>query len=444
MDSIHRRVAAIALPMIISAITLPLLGLVDTFVLGHLQSEVYLAAVALGAMTVNLAIWLLGFLRMSTTGMVAQNFGAGEGAQMAATGLRAWLLALLLGVALALMAPLLSQLTLWLGQPETEVGLWASRYLEIRLLSAPAALSILTMTGFLLGRQQARATMLLMITNNGVNIVLDLWFVLGLQYGVAGAAWASVLADYAAALLGAYLCWPAIRDQLAGLTASALLERAPLMRLLRLNSDIFVRAALLQSCFAFMTLRGSHLGSDILAANAVLLNFLMLISYGLDGIAHAAEALFGAARGAADRVLQRRVVQATGLWTLLFALLFTLLFGLAGEHIIAALTDLVAIRTLAQAYLPYIIALPLLACWSFWFDGLFIGAAWGKAMRNSMALASLGVFYPCWGLLQGFGNHALWIAMLAFMSARGLSQALWFTLHWHKSQPGTAGLQGRA
>lgn len=420
----HRQVFALALPMVLSNITVPLLGLVDTIVIGHLEQAYYLGGVAVGATIISLIFWLLGFLRMSTTGLSAQAFGAGDGERLLQVLARALLLAWALALAVLVLQRPLLELAFWLAGGSAEVQLYGRQYVAIRIWSAPAALTNLVLLGWLLGNQNARAPMWLLILGNGVNILLDIWFVLGLGWQVKGAAAASVLADYLAMGLGAWLVWRTLAARglrpAPGFWARALNGTA-FRRLLGLNRDIFLRALCLQLTFAFMTFQGARLGDAVVAANAVLMNFLMFISYGLDGFAYAVEAMVGKAVGERSRAHFRLACGLNLFWGALVAVLFTLVFALGGETLIALITDIPAIRSQAAAYLPWLVLMPLAACWCFILDGIFIGTTRGREMRDMMLLSTFGVFFPVWWLARALGNHGLWLAMLCFMLARGLT-----------------------
>ncbi len=410
--------------MVFSNITTPLLGLVDTWVIGHLGQAWFLGGVSVGATLINLIFWLLGFLRMSTTGLTAQAHGAADGRAQLDTLLRGLGLAVALGLALLLLLfPLLPRL-IALSGGSPEVQLYAGQYVAVRIWSAPAALCNLVIMGWLLGMQDARSPMAMLILTNLVNMALDALFVLGLGWQVRGVAAASVLADYCALGVGIWLVSRQLR-QLAPTVWQDGWQRwrqlAPMVRLLGLNRDIFLRSLSLQLCFAFMTLQGARLGDVAVAANAVLLNFLMLISYGLDGFAYAVEAMVGRAIGLRDRHRLREAILLNLGWAALIASGFTLVFAFFGSHLIGYITDIPAVVAEATRHLPWLVVMPLLAVWCFLLDGVFIGATRAKEMRNSMLLAAFGGFFPIWWLCQSWGGAALWAAMATLMVGRGLS-----------------------
>ncbi|MFB2668600.1 MATE family efflux transporter [Shewanella xiamenensis] len=426
----NRQLFALALPMILSNITVPLLGLVDTAVIGHLSDAYYLGGVALGSTIITLIIWLLGFLRMATTGLVAQAYGANDTASQLKLLVQGAMLATGLGIAVILLQLPILNLALGLSEASMEVERYCREYFQVRVWSTPFALLNLVMLGWLLGRQQPKAAMWQLILANLANIILDVLFVMGFGWGVKGAALASVCADITAFSVALYMVLQQLKlssqfkfDQLR-----VHLTFAGYGKLLKLNSDIFIRSLCLQAAFAFMTFHGAGLGDNTVAANAVLLNLLLLISYALDGIAYYAEAEVGKAYGQKRTQQLHEAVVLAWCWSAITAVGFTLIFSLWGSHIIELLTSIDKVRTTAQTYLIWLVLLPLWSFSSYLFDGVYIGAAQGKVMRNSMIIATFGAFFPTWYLLQSLlpseqANHALWAAMTAFMLMRSLTLA---------------------
>lgn len=423
--SLHRQVAKIAIPMVMANLSVPLLGLVDTAVMGHLSQVHYLAGVAIGSMVISLLFWLAGFLRMSTTGATAQAKGRNDHQAQAHILLQGLVLALVLGCVLALLQWPIWQVAKSFIQASPEVAEQGKIYVQIRILAAPASLMNLVLMGWLIGRQQSGAVMRLMLICNVLNIILDLLFVVGLDGKTAGAAWATWVADYVTLLLALRLCWQQLPDIKKQLTQFKGWATPRLMRpLLAMNRDIFLRSLALQLCLAFMTAQAARLGDNTVAANAVLMNFMLLISYGLDGIAYAAEAMVGEAYGAKSRQRVLLAVKVNALWSYILAAFFALSFYLAGIPLIELLTDLPEVRAVASNYLTYVIWLPVLGAGCFLLDGVFIGLTAAKAMRNTMLVSALCVFFPVWWFNQDAGNHALWWALLSFLTARGVT-LLW-------------------
>ena len=429
--------------MVFSNVTTPLLGLVDTWVIGHLGQAWFLGGVSVGATLINLLFWLLGFLRMSTTGLTAQAQGAASAEGQLDTLARALGLAVGLGLALLLLVLPFLPAIIGLSGGSPEVQVYAGDYVSVRIWSAPAALCNLVIMGWLLGMQDARSPMLLLILSNLVNMVLDAWFVLGLGWQVRGVAAASLLADYSALGVGLWLVSRRLRHLSAEVWQGAWSrwwQWPAVRRLLGLNRDIFIRSLCLQLCFTFMTLQGARLGDVAVAANAVLLNFLMLISYGLDGFAYAVEAMVGRAIGRRDRQGLREAIVLNLGWALLIAIAFALGFALGGRLLIAHITDIPAVIAEANRQLPWLIVMPLLAVWCFLLDGVFIGATRAREMRNSMLVAVFAGFFPIWWLCQEWGVAALWAAMAALMTGRGLTLG-W--LCWQLERDGRLLGQGR-
>ena len=294
-------------------------------------------------------------------------------------------------------------------------------YYGIRIWGAPAALINFTILGWLLGVQRAGTTLLLQLLLNGTNILLDLLFVVGFGWGIAGVAAATVIAEVLAAAVGLALIFVIIKRQGGSWDWRRLRQRDRLVALLRVNADIFVRTISLLLAFGYFTVQGARMGDILLAANAILMNLLFFIAYGLDGFAHAAEILVGSAVGAANRKDFRQAVKVSSLWALVTGLGFSLVFLLSGEAIVSLYSDIAPVREAALVYLPWVIAAPLLSVWCFLLDGIFIGATRTAAMRNAM-LISLGFFLAaCWFLVPTFGNHGLWLALMIFMVGRGIT-----------------------
>ncbi|WP_312910735.1 MATE family efflux transporter [Stutzerimonas nitrititolerans] len=419
----HRRVWALAAPMILSNLSVPLVALVDSAVIGHLPHAHQLASVAVGGSLYTLLIWVMGFLRMGTTGFAAQATGRQDGGELRQILLQGLLLALGFALLLSVFALPLKGVALQLMQPSAELDDLTREYFHTRLFGLPAALASYALIGWFLGAQNARAPLAMLLTTNLLNVALDLWFVLGLEWGVAGAARASVIAEWSGALLGLALTRGALRRHPGQLDMPALSRWQNWRPLMAVNRDIFIRSLALQLVFFLVTVQGTRLGDATVAANALLLNGLLLTAHALDGLAHAVEALSGHAIGAGNRDELRRTLTVAGGWSLIASLGFAGFFLLGGHLFIQLQTDIAAVRELALAYMPYLAALPLIAVWSYLLDGLFIGATRAREMRNGMLLA-LAIALPLGWLLQGLGNHGLWLAFLAFMLSRGICLGL--------------------
>ncbi|WP_080672641.1 MATE family efflux transporter DinF [Pseudoalteromonas luteoviolacea] len=416
----HIPLLTLAAPMILSNISVPLLGLVDTAVIGHLSHAHYLAGIALGSGSIALLFWLASFLRMSTTGEIAQAYGEKNQARSYQSLLASMTIALLFAMSLIGLSPFLLEVIERLANPSSDVMEQASLYFSIRIYSAPAAMMNLVLLGFMLGLQYGKGPFYIVLFTNLVNIVLDLLFVIGFEWGVAGAAWASVIADYSALALAVWLTSSLLKKK-GWIFLWLRPSRQHLIHLLTLNKDIFIRSLVLQLCFSFMTFYGARLGDNTLAANAVLLNFLMLVSFAMDGIAYAVEAKVGQAKGEKDTEKLKSWVAVSVLWGGVFAILYCFVFAVFGPTIIGMLTSIPSVVETALVYLPWLIVLPLIAMNCFLFDGVFVGLTRAREMRNSMIFSALfGFFLPVY-LLLDHGNHALWLAMTCFMALRGIT-----------------------
>ncbi len=421
----------LALPMILSNITVPLLGVVDTAVIGHLDSPVYLGGVAVGATATSFIFMLLLFLRMSTTGLTAQAFGANNKTALARALTQPLLIALVAGVLFMALRTPVSHLAAALMGGSAKVQQQATIFIEIRWLSAPATLANLVILGWLLGVQYARAPMVLLIVGNLVNILLDLLLVLKLHWGVAGAAAATAIAEYVTLGVGLWMVARVLK--LRGIDFSLLKNswRGDAARLFRLNRDIMLRSLMVQICFASLTLLGARIGPDVVAVNAVLLMFLTFTAYALDGFAYAVEACSGEAVGAKDRSRLLLIWHAACRQAGLVALLFALIYVLFGPQIVSLLTSLESLRVMADRYLFWQVVLPLVGVWCYLLDGMFIGATRGREMRNSMMMAALG-YGVVLLTLPWLGNHGLWLAVAVFLALRGLTLWLMWRRHWQR------------
>lgn len=422
----------LALPMILSNITVPLLGLVDTAVMGHLDSPVYLGGVAIGATATSFLFMLLLFLRMSTTGMTAQAFGAKDPLALARALVQPLMLALGAGLLIILFKTPLIHLALAIVGGGQDVLEQAQRFLSLRWLSAPASLANLVLLGWLLGVQYARAPIVLLVVGNVLNIVLDLWLVMGLHLNVQGAALATMFSEYATLLVGLMMVRKVLRMHGISLTMLKRAWHGNIRRLLALNRDIMLRSLLLQLCFGAVTVLGARLGGDIIAINAVLMTMLTFTAYALDGFAYAIEAQSGHAYGAREGSQLLQVWRAACRQAGVVALVFALVYALLGEQIVALLTSIPELQLLADHYVFWQAILPMIGVWCYLLDGMFIGATRGAEMRNSMAVAAAG-FGVMLFTVPMLGNHGLWLALAVFLALRGVSLAVIWRRHWRNN-----------
>jgi MATE family multidrug resistance protein len=420
----HGRVLRIALPIVLSNATVPLLGAVDTGVVGQMGAAAPIGAVGVGAVVLASVYWIFGFLRMGTSGLVAQAHGADDRAESAAVLLRALLIGLAAGLGFILLQALIFRAALALAPATAEVEALTRRYLAVRIWGAPATIALYAVTGWLIAVERTRGVLILQVWMNGLNIGLDLWFVLGLGWGVTGVAVATLIAEWTGLILGLWLCRTAFAGGWPG--RARIFDRARLARMARVNTDIMIRSVVLQGSFTTFVFLGARFGDVTLAANQVLLQFLEITAYALDGFAFAAETLVGQAVGAKVVVDLRRSSILTSQWGLGGALLLGAAFWLAGPAVIDVMARAPAVQAEARHYLPWIVVAPLVGIASWMLDGIFIGATLTREMRNAM-LGSVAVYLGALALLvPAFGNHGLWAALMVLNAARGASMALFY------------------
>ncbi len=413
-------------PIILSNISVPLVGAVDTAVVGHLPGPQSIGAVALGALIFSFLYWGFSFLRMGTTGFIAQAYGAGDWKGLSDTLLRVLILAPLLGLVTIVIGWPLIEFVLYLIDSSAEVEALAADYSYIRIWSAPAVLCVYAFTGIFIGMHNTRAAFVLQLILNITNVLLDLLFVLGFNWGVEGVALASVLAEYLAMLCGFYLLRTQIRNAIGHFNRARLLARDALVKLFAANSNIFIRTLCLLFAFSYFTAKSASQGEVILAANAILLHLQSIMAYGLDGFAHAVEALAGSAYGAGRQRVFRRAVLLTSFWGAVIALLAGLVYFLFGNAIINLFTSIDAVADIASRYLPWMVIAPILSVWSFQLDGIFIGTGHTRAMRNAMIFSLVAYLLLLQLTIPMFGNHGLFFGLAFFMLIRALSLLFYF------------------
>jgi len=406
--------------MILSNVSAPLLGMVDTGVTGHLDSAVYLGAVAVGATIFGFLYTGFNFLRMGTTGIAAQQYGAGDNDGLRVSLGQAVIVANLIALLLILLQVPVGRFAMQLIGADADVQVYALEYFSIRIWSAPGTLTNFVMMGWFLGLQNARVPLLIFLAINLTNVVLDLVFVLGLGMKVDGVALASVIAEYTGLAVALLFAARELRKNTGHWPLASLFKVRAYAAFFAVNGNLLVRTMALMFTFAFVTAQGARLGGIILAANAVLMNIQLLTSMALDGFAHATEALVGKAVGQRNRQALKQSVRLALKWSLIFAAGFSLLYFLFGPQLIGVLTDLADVRQTAIRYLPWLILSPLVSVWSFLYDGVYVGATRAREMRNIMVFSTVFVFLPAWYLLQGYGNHGLWLAFTLFMASRGI------------------------
>jgi multidrug resistance protein, MATE family len=424
----HGRVWRIAGPIVLSNATVPLLGAVDTGVVGQMGQAAPIGAVGLGAVILATLYWVFGFLRMGTSGLAAQAQGAGDGAERTAVLLRALIVGLGAGVVLIGLQAALFAGAFTLAPASAEVEMLARQYLAIRIWGAPATIALYAVTGWLIAVERTRGVFLLQLWINGLNIALDLWFVLGLGLGVPGVALATLIAEWTGLALGLWFCRDAFGPALkAGWARIG--DRLAVVRMIAVNRDIMIRSVVLQLCFTSFVFLGARFGDVTLAANQVLLQFLGILSYALDGFAFAAETLVGQAIGARAVGEVRQAIRLSLFWTFAGGVVLGLFFWIAGPLLIDLMATDQGVQAEARRFLPWILAAPLFGALAWAYDGIYIGALLTAEMRRIM-LASAALYALALAVLLPFGNHGLWAAMMVLFAARSL------LMHWRS--PGVA------
>ena len=419
-DLTHKRVLTVALPVVLSNATVPILGAVDTGVVGQMGLAAPIGAVGIGAIALTAIYWIFGFLRMGTAGLTAQATGAGRKGEVSALLSRGMIIGLFAGfIIMALQVPLI-WLALQTAPASREVETLAQSYMGIRIYGAPAAIGIYAVTGWLIGLERTRGVLIVQLWMNGLNIVLDLWFVLGLGWGVEGVAIATLIAEWSGLLLGLWLCRDALKTP-AWKDWPRVFERAQMILFARVNRDILLRSVMLQAIFMSFVFLGARFGDVTLAANHVLLQFLEITAFSMDGFAIAAETLVGQSMGARSVARVRRAAVLTSFWGLITVLCTATAFALFGPWIIDVMTTSPEVRAEARVYLPYMVAAPLVGCAAWMLDGIFFGATRSADMRNMMALSAVIYVIALLILMPLVGNHGLWLALLISFIARGIT-----------------------
>ncbi len=425
-DNQHRAFWLLAGPMIIANVSMALLGLVDTAVIGHLDSAVYLGGVAVGSVIFDFLYWGMGFLRMGTTGIVAQAHGKEDATEIRTLLVQSILVGLSIAIFFLLFQNPIINFGITLLKGSADVKYYAEVYCRWMIWGAPALMILFSVNGWLLGMQNAMASLRLGITVNVINIVLDIVFVVYMDMDVRGVALATVIAQYAGVIYAFFIVRKELKGQTGKWVIAEILHLEKMKSFMRLNNDIFIRTICLILVFAFFTREGATHGDLTLAANSILMKFYLLMALALDGFNHAAEALVGKAVGAKSKDLFNKAVSLALKWSLAFGLAFTVFYWFAGEPLINLLTDITSVREIALVYLPWMIVLPLISVWCFLLDGIFIGATRGPEMRNAMLICTFFFFLPIWYVFQFMGNHGLWLAFTVFIAVRGVVLGVYY------------------
>ena len=419
-DLSHKRVLGVAIPIVLANATIPILGAVDTAVVGQLGLAVPIGAVGIGAIIITAIYWLFGFLRMGTTGLTAQAIGSGDKPETSALLVRGVIIGFTAGLILIIAQVPIFLGALQLSPASMEVESLAQKYLQIRVYSAPAAIALFGITGWLIAKEKTREVLLLQLALNGINITLDLVFVLKLGWGVEGVAIATLIAEWSGLIFGLWLAREGFNN---GYWKNwiQIFDRVRLIQMAKVNSDIMIRSILLEIGFVSFLFLGSSFDDATLAANQVLIQFLNITAYALDGFAFAAEALVGQALGAKNRPLFRRAVIMTSQWGLGSVILMALAFFVFGNSIINVMTTAEDVRVVSYEYLPWMVAAPLAGVAAWMLDGIFIGATRTADMRNMMFISFCIYLIALAILLPSYGNHGLWASLIIFSIARGVT-----------------------
>ena len=419
--TLNKRILALALPFLVANISIPLLGLVDTAVLGHLESEKYLGAIALGGMIFNFLFWGFGFLKLGTTGFTAQSSGKNDVSTISLVLKRGMILAVVLGLSvIALNKPIWMLAEVLLKGSDQVIGM-ASEYYYVRIFSAPAVFMLYVLLGWFLGMQNAVYVLYVTILENLANVAFNLMFIYGFGMRAEGVAYGTVCAQYLALIFAFSLLFMKYKKELIPHKLNILLKMSELAAYFKVNANIMIRSVALTFAFAFFTVTSSSQNDLLLAANMILLQFLLLFSYITDGFAHAGEALAGYYFGAKQKDILLTMIKKLFTWSLILALFFSLLYVVLFRGILGILTSQEAVIDMALNFKWWLVAIPLISFAAFIWDGIYIGLTASVALRNAMLLALLAIYLPLYYLAEPYmGNAALWLAMCAFMGSRGL------------------------
>lgn len=419
----HRSVLTVAVPIMLSNVSEPLIGVVNTAVIGQLKEPYYIGAIAVGALVFSFLFWGFGFLRLSTGGLSAQALGAGDRTELVAVLIRALMIGLVAGLGLILLSPLIREAAFNLIGGSPQVRSHAETYFNYRIFAAPAALANYCVMGWFIGQSRAKLAFVVQLFLNLTNMALSAFFVLGLGMTSDGVGLAALIAEWSAVTLALLLAALILRGMGAHISWPRILDPVRLKRTLLMNGDVMIRTLCLVFAFTFFTARGARSGDVIVAANAVLLNLFEVSAYLIDGFAYASEALVGQSVGARNRERFRAAVWLTSIWAMVLGVICSVVIWVFGPALVAMMTLSPEVRETAAVYLPWVAVSPVLGVICFQFDGIFTGAMATRDMRNMMIL-SLGVFLLAWWLLEGrYGNHGLWAALNIFFIARGISFA---------------------
>ena len=412
----------LAIPNIISNITVPLLGMIDLAIVGHMGNKSYIGAVAIGTTIFNFIYWNFGFLRMGTSGFAAQAYGKRDLTEAMQVLGRSVMVGLFIAILLIILQYPIGKLAFYFIQPTATTASWAWQYFSIMIWAAPATLGLYSLKGWFIGMQNAKAPMFIAITINLLNILFSLIFVLGLKMKVEGVALGTVLAQYSGLLMALWILRKGYGKLFPKLKIKELFVLQDILRFFSVNGNIFLRTLCMIAVFTFFTSASTRMGDTLLAVNTLMMQLFMLFSYIMDGFAYAAESLIGKYFGGKNLSLLKQTIRSLMKWGVVLSLLFTLLYAIFGNQLLAILTNEAEVIHAAKEYVHWVILVPLLGFPAFLWDGIFIGAAAAKAMRNAIFVATLVFFALYYLLAPHYGVNALWISFLSFLALRGALQ----------------------
>ncbi|MCX6232543.1 MAG: MATE family efflux transporter [Bacteroidetes bacterium] len=417
----NKKILRLAIPNVISNITVPLLGMVDVGLMGHLGSQVYIGAIAIATMIFNIIFWAFGFLRMGSSGFTAQAYGRRDFPEAVMVFARSITLAVISGIAIILLQKPIAFVAFGLIGVNNEMEIIASSYYYIRIYTAPATIALTAIIGWLIGMQNARTPMAITILVNAVNIAYSFFFVIVLGMKAEGIAWGSLLAQYTGLIFALWMVHRHYGKLFRTFKAEKLKNLQPFINFLAVNKDIFIRTLLIIVVISFFTFRSAKLGDAILAGNTLLYQFFIFFSYFMDGFAYAAESLVGKYYGANDKLMLEKTVKKLFVWGGGICLSFTLIYFLFGKMLLPLLTNNKETILIANTYFYWVYLIPLVTFSAFLWDGIYVGCTASAAMRNAMIISTIVLFFPLYFfVLKGWGNNGLWLAFIIFLASRGL------------------------
>jgi MATE family multidrug resistance protein len=422
---LNKKILNLAIPNIISNVTIPLLGLVDMALMGHLNSNIYIGSIALGGVIFNFLYWMFSFLRMGTSGFTAQAYGQKDNTESYGILGRAVFIALISGLLLILLQYPLEWIAFHFLEGSQEVKALACEYFKVRIWAAPATIGLYAFTGWFIGMQDARIPMIIAITSNILNIVFSAIFVFIFNMNSAGVALGTLIAQYIGLIVAIWFIHRKFSDFYKSISIREIINSSALIKFMKVNGDIFIRTLCVIGVFTFFTSKSAGINDTTLAVNSILLQFLMFFAFFMDGFAYAGEALSGKYFGAKDIIKLKHVTKNLFGWGLIIGVIFSLAYLLFGDLIISLITSDTGVRRESAQYILWAAIVPLTSFAAFVWDGIFIGATASRGMRNSMLITTFLLFVPSYFLFYNtMGNHALWLSMNLFLFGRGLFQTI--------------------